>query len=51
MRRGLAEFILELSQDCERSMGMGDSGRRYLERHFTPRIIAQEYLKVIRSVV
>ena len=48
---GLAEFIRELSQDRERSVRMGESGRRYLEEHFTPKIIAREYLKVIESVV
>lgn len=45
----LADFILELAKDKEKASRMGDSGRQYLERHFTPEIIARQYLSVIKS--
>lgn len=47
----LADFILELSQDRERVKRLGASGRRYLEGHFTPKIVSQEYLKVLQAAV
>lgn len=47
---GLAEFILRLSQDRERSQRLGESGRAYLEKHFTPEIVGRQYLTVIKSV-
>ncbi|MEM9089110.1 MAG: glycosyltransferase family 4 protein [Cyanobacteria bacterium P01_F01_bin.53] len=46
----LADFILELAKNREKASRMGDSGRQYLERHFTPDIIARQYLSVIKSV-
>ncbi len=46
----LAEFIRGLSQDKARTQLLGRSGRAYLESHFTPKIIAKEYLKVIEPV-
>jgi len=45
----LADFIRGLSQDKARTQLLGRSGRAYLESHFTPKIIAKEYLKVIES--
>lgn len=46
----LANFILELARDKEKARVLGDAGRQYLENHFTPEIIARQYLSVIRSV-
>lgn len=46
----LSNFIRALSQDKKKSQLLGESGRRYLETHFTPEIISQQYLKVIKSV-
>jgi glycosyltransferase involved in cell wall biosynthesis len=45
----LAEFIRTLSQNRAQAEQLGESGRRYLEAHFTPEIIARQYLRVIRS--
>lgn len=49
--QALSAFILELSQDRDRAGYLGESGRRYLKGHFTLKIIAGAYLKVIESVV
>ena len=49
--QGLADFILGLSQDRVRAKHLGASGRRYLEAHFTPQIVSQEYLKVLQAAV
>ncbi|MGC1308443.1 MAG: glycosyltransferase family 4 protein [Phormidesmis sp.] len=46
----LAAFIRELSSDRARAEQLGESGRRYLEAHFTPEIISRQYLQVITSV-
>ncbi len=45
----LADYIRALSRDRARAQRLGDSGRQYLERHFTPEIISRQYLGVIRS--
>lgn len=47
--RDLADFILELSNDQKSAKRLGDSGRRYLESHFTPTIISRKYLKVLKE--
>ncbi|MCY7284803.1 MAG: glycosyltransferase family 4 protein [Cyanobacteria bacterium CAN_BIN43] len=44
---GLAAFIRLLMGDRELAEQMGQSGRRYLKNHFTPKIIAQQYLEVL----
>ncbi len=46
--QGLSDFIRELSQNEKKSQLLGESGRRYLENNFTPEIISQQYLKVIK---
>ena len=44
---GLAEFIRQLSQDRQRTQRLGESGRHYMETHFTPEIIAKQYYDVL----
>jgi glycosyltransferase involved in cell wall biosynthesis len=44
---GLAQFIRELATHREKSELMGRQGRRYLETHFTPEHIAQQYGEVL----
>ena len=48
---GLAAFISWLSENREKGQQLGDRGRQYLEGHFTPKIIAREYLRAISSVM
>jgi glycosyltransferase involved in cell wall biosynthesis len=43
----LAEFILTLAGDPELASKMGDAGRNYLQQHFTPQLIAQQYCGVL----
>jgi glycosyltransferase involved in cell wall biosynthesis len=45
---GLANFIQLLSRDHQRVERMGKAGRRYLQTHFTPHIIASQYLHVLQ---
>ncbi len=45
---GLADFIRLLSQDRSWVERMGKAGRRYLQTHFTPHIIAGQYLHVLQ---
>lgn len=44
---GLANFIKKLSQNKRGARMMGDRARQYLERNFTPEIIAHQYLSII----
>jgi hypothetical protein len=44
---GLANFIRFLASDRQVAERMGTAGRQYLQKNFTPEIIAQEYLKVL----
>jgi len=46
----LADYIRLLSQDKEKSEHLGNAGRQYLESHFTPEIIAEQYLTVMSAV-
>jgi len=49
---GLADFIRLLSYDRPWMERMGKAGRRYLQTHFTPHIIANQYLNVLqRSLI
>lgn len=48
---GLADFIRLLQQDHQTAECMGKAGRRYLQTHFTPEIIAGQYLKVLKRCV
>ncbi|MGB3756468.1 MAG: glycosyltransferase family 4 protein [Rivularia sp. (in: cyanobacteria)] len=49
--QGLAEFILLLSKNPQLTESMGKGARKYMQSHFTPEVIAQEYVKVLRRVV
>ncbi|MEL6927703.1 MAG: glycosyltransferase family 4 protein [Cyanobacteria bacterium J06600_6] len=44
----LAEFILILAANPDLAKDMGDAGRNYLQQHFTPQKIAQQYCSVLR---
>lgn len=44
----LANFIRFLAADPQLADHMGKAGRRYLQSHFTPEIIAQQYAEVLR---
>ncbi len=48
---GLANFIRSLAANSQLAKGLGDSGRCYLQSHFTPEIIARQYLQVLSSTV
>lgn len=48
---GLANFIRRLAQNQELAEAMGQSGRTYLESHFTPEIIAGQYFEVFSQSV
>ncbi|MBD2201195.1 glycosyltransferase family 4 protein [Calothrix sp. FACHB-1219] len=48
---GLAEFIRLLSNDQKLAENMGMASRKYLQSHFTPEIIAKQYLKVLQKAV
>jgi glycosyltransferase involved in cell wall biosynthesis len=45
---GLANFIRLLSQDQQWVERMGRAGRHYLQTHFTPHLIASQYLHVLQ---
>lgn len=47
----LANFIRLLQQDRQVAERMGKAGRRYLQTHFTPEIIAGQYLNVLKQCV
>lgn len=49
--QGLAEFILLLSKNPQLTESMGKGARKYMQLHFTPEVIAQEYLKVLCKVI
>ncbi len=49
--RGLARFIHLLYSDRQLGERMGRSGRKYLQTHFTPQVIAGQYLKVLKQSV
>ncbi len=49
--QGLADFIRLLSKNRQLAQTMGKSARKYMQLHFTPEVIAEEYLEVLRRVV
>jgi glycosyltransferase involved in cell wall biosynthesis len=44
---GLAEFIRQLNNDKQLAEKMGKVARQYLKSHFTPKLIAKEYLEML----
>lgn len=48
---GLAQFIRFLMHDRPRSETMGTAGREYLQKSFTPQVIAKQYYKVLRQAM
>lgn len=48
---GLADFIRFLASDGQAVQKMGQAGRQYLQKNFTPEIIAKQYLKVLYQSV
>ncbi len=48
---GLVEFIRLLNTDKQLAERMGMASRQYLQSHFTPEIIAKQYLRVLRQAV
>lgn len=49
--QALAHFIRLLSQNRQLAENMGKAARKYMELHFTPEVIAKEYLEVLDRVV
>ncbi len=47
--KGLAQYILGLSQDQEKSKALGNSARNYLENNFSPAAIANQYNAVLQK--
>ena len=43
----LVEFILTLAAKPDLARNMGDAGRNYLKRHFTPQLVARQYCNVL----
>jgi glycosyltransferase involved in cell wall biosynthesis len=48
---GLAAFIRRLAGDTQLVEQMGQAGRQYLLSHFTPDLIAKQYLKLVCEAV
>jgi glycosyltransferase involved in cell wall biosynthesis len=48
---GLAQFIRLLSRNQQLGEQMGLAGRQYLRSYFTPKVISQQYLKVLQQAV
>ncbi len=49
--QGLARFIQQLNHDRALAAELGRSGRQYLETHFSPEHIAQDYYHLLHRVV
>ena len=47
--QGLADFIRSVAANPALTIAMGQAGRKYLEEHFTPEIIAEQYKGVLHS--
>lgn len=47
----LAQFIRLLNSDPQLAQQMGMAGRKYLQSHFTPQIISQQYLNVLQNAL
>lgn len=44
---GLANYIRHLAAHPPLTEAIGQSGRQYLQKHFTPAVVAQQYLQVL----
>jgi glycosyltransferase involved in cell wall biosynthesis len=49
--KALADFIRLLQSDRQLAKRMGNASRQYLQSHFTPELIAKEYLKVLHQAI
>ncbi|BAB76922.1 glycosyltransferase family 4 protein [Anabaena sp. FACHB-709] len=49
--QGLAQFIRFLSRDTQIGEDMGKAGRQYMRSHFTPKVISQQYLRVLQQAL
>jgi glycosyltransferase involved in cell wall biosynthesis len=47
---GLAKFIRQLAANTDLVQQMGTAGRQYLQKHFTPEAISQQYADILREV-
>ncbi|HEY9661795.1 MAG TPA: glycosyltransferase, partial [Allocoleopsis sp.] len=47
----LAAFIRFLSKETQQAQQMGAAGRHYLETHFTPETIAQQYATMLQQAI
>ena len=45
----LANFILDLSLNRAKAERMGESSRQYVQENFTPKLIAKQYLAVLKT--
>ena len=45
----LADYIRHLSQNKAEAKRLGDSGRAYMQDHFTPEIISHQYTTVLKQ--
>jgi glycosyltransferase involved in cell wall biosynthesis len=45
----LAQYIRYLAQNKSEASQIGESGRRYMQAHFTPELIAHQYLEVLKA--
>ncbi|MDB9304545.1 glycosyltransferase family 4 protein [Nodularia spumigena CS-591/12] len=48
---GVAEFIRLLQRNQQLGKQMGNAARQYLQSHFTPKIISEQYLDVLRQAL
>jgi len=45
----LANFIRDLSHNRAKAERMGELGRQYVQENFTPKLIAKQYLAVLKT--
>ncbi len=49
--KSLASYIRALSQNADKARAQGDAGRAYVQANFTPQLISQQYLKVLKQAL
>ncbi|MEL7141991.1 MAG: glycosyltransferase family 4 protein [Cyanobacteria bacterium J06573_11] len=47
--QALADYILHLFNHPDKAKQIGESGRQYMQAHFTPNIISKQYLEVLKA--